>query len=378
MKTILFAGYLLLAGLLTAQTPSAFIHVDQFGYFPGAEKVAVITDPQTGQNAALSFTPGATMEVRAARTNAVVWSGSPTVWNGGATHATSGDKGWWLDFSDLTSGGDFYVFDPASGERSATFHVGDDVYKTVLADAGRAFFYNRCNAPKAAPFVEAGWTDGMNFANPLQDTECSYLLDPENAALRRDLSGGWFDAGDYNKYVTFAQTAVPALLSAYQENPLVFSDSWNIPESGNGIPDLLDEVKWEIDWLRKMVNPDGSTIIKMGSISHDDNISAPPSLNTDRRYYGPTCTSASIAASAMLAQAALVFQDIPAWSAYAVDITTQAESTFAYWGAGLLFRKFQQREQLEIPTSDFPAGWYSLELYRGREGVVWREKIIVE
>lgn len=333
MKRFCLVSCLFFAALLTAQSPSLFIHVDQFGYFPGAEKVAVISDPQTGYNAALSFAPGSSMEVRLASTDAVVWSGSPIAWNGGATHATSGDKGWWLDFSDLTSGGDFYVFDPASGERSATFHIGNDVYDDLLADAGRAFFYNRCNAPKAAPFAEAGWTDGMNFANPLQDTECSYLNDPENAALRRDLSGGWFDAGDYNKYVTFAQTAVPALLSAYQENPEVFTDSWNIPESGNGIPDLLDEVKWEIDWVRKMVNPDGSTIIKMGSISHDDNISAPPSLNTDRRYYGPTCTSASIAASAMLAQAALVFQDVPAWSAYAVDITTQAESTFAYWGA---------------------------------------------
>lgn len=320
------------AGLL-AQTPSPHLHVDQFGYFPLSEKVAVISNPQTGQNANRSFTPGTTMEVRDAQTSAAAWSGRPVIWNGGATHATSGDKGWWLDFSDLTTEGNYYVIDPASGERSATFRIGQNVYDSVLADAGRAFFYNRCNAAKPAPFAETGWTDGMNFTNPLQDTECSYLNDRENTNLRRDLSGGWFDAGDYNKYVTFAQTAVPALLSAYQESPSVFSDNWNLPESGNGIPDILDEVKWEIDWLRKMVNEDGSTILKMGSIDHADNVAAPPSLNTDRRYYSPTCTSASIAAADMLAHAALVFRDVAPWQAYAREIEVQSEAAFAYWVA---------------------------------------------
>lgn len=333
MKRLFIFSSLLLVGLnlLVAQSPSPFLHVDQFGYYPDAEKVAVLSDPQIGQNAALSFTPSATLQIRDAADDAVVWSGAPTLWNGGATQATSGDRGWWLDFSDLTALGNYYVFDPGSGERSATFEIGDGVYDEVLKDAGRAFFYNRCNAPKSAPYAEVNWTDGMNFANPLQDTECSYVNDRENANLRRDLSGGWFDAGDYNKYVTFAQGAVQPLLWAYMESPGVFTDAWNIPESGNGIPDLLDEVKWEIDWLRKMVNPDGSVILKMGSIDFSDNAAAPPSANTDRRYYGPTCTSASIAASAMLAQAANVFAGVGAWSAYADEIEVEAEAAFAYW-----------------------------------------------
>ena len=139
----------------------------------------------------------------------------------------------------------------------------------------------------------------MNFTNPLQDADCRYVYDAENAALEKDLTGGWFDAGDYNKYVTFAHTAVHDLLWAYRNNPDVFGDNWNIPESGNGIPDILDEIKWETDWLLKMANPDGSVIIKMGSIDYDDNSNAPPSANTDRRYYGPTCTSASIATASL-------------------------------------------------------------------------------
>lgn len=333
MKRLFLLSCLLSAGLplLLAQSPSPFLHIDQFGYYPNAEKVAVLSDPQVGQNAGLSFVPSATLEIRKATDDAVVWTGAPTLWNGGATQSTSGDRGWWLDFSSLTTFGSYYVYDPDSGERSATFDISDNVYSEVMKDAGRAFFYNRCNAPKAAPFAESNWTDGMNFTNPLQDTECSYVNDRENASLRRDLSGGWFDAGDYNKYVTFAQSAVQALLWAHHESPNAFSDSWNIPESGNGIPDVLDEVKWEIDWLRKMVNSDGSVIIKMGSIDFSDNAAAPPSANTDRRYYGPTCTSASIAASAMLAQASNAFGQVGAWSSYAQEIEVEAEATFAYW-----------------------------------------------
>lgn len=317
--------------LLLAQDPSPHLLIDQFGYLPNADKVAVLADPQQGQNTSSTYTPGPVLEVRDANTDAVVWSGAPQIWNGGATYEPSGDKGWWLDFSSLTATGAYYLIDPSNGQRSGNFNIGNDVYAALLKDAGRAFYYNRCNATKAAPFAESNWTDGMNFMNPLQDGDCSYVNDRENTSLRRDLSGGWFDAGDYNKYVTFAQGAVHPLLWAYFESPAAFSDDWNIPESGNGIPDILDELKWEVDWLRKMVNADGTTINKMGSISFAENAAAPPSINTDRRYYGPTCTSSSIAAAAMLAHAASVFQDIPQWEDYAVDITEQAEAAFDYW-----------------------------------------------
>ncbi|MEM9929287.1 MAG: glycoside hydrolase family 9 protein, partial [Bacteroidota bacterium] len=317
--------------MLVAQEPSAFIHLDQFGYLPNAEKVAVLADPQVGQNAALSYTPGSTFEVRDASTNFVVWTGSASIWNNGATHDVSGDKGWWVDFSSLTTPGTYYLIDTGTGERTGNFNINDGVYNSVMADAGRAFYYNRCNATKAAPYAEASWTDGVNFTNSLQDTECSYVYDRQNASLRRDLSGGWFDAGDYNKYVSFAQSAVSDLLSAYTESPQAFTDNWNIPESGNGIPDVLDEVKWEIDWLLKMVNADGSVINKMGNTNESNNNAAPPSANTGPRFYGPTCTSASIAASAMLAHAATVFGDVSAWTTYSQELVTEAESTFAYW-----------------------------------------------
>jgi len=183
---------------------------------------------------------------------------------------------------------------------------------------------------KAAPYAGANWTDNDNFRNDLQDANCRFVNDRTNASLERDLTGGWFDAGDYNKYTTFANSTVHMLLSAYEDNPAIFTDDWNLPESGNGIPDLLDEIKWELDWLLKMTNDDGTAIIKMGSISYSENVSAPPSANTDPRYYGPTCTSASINVAGMFAHAARIYDGLPGMTDFVTALETKAVAAWDY------------------------------------------------
>ena len=318
---------LCLCASVAMRAQSDFLHVDQFGYFPNATKVAVVSDPQTGYNAAQSFTP-ATLEVRNASNDVVVYSGTPLVWNSGNTHADSGDRGWWFDFSSVTVPGTYYISTQDNSQQTDEFEIGNNVYRSVTKDAARMFYYNRCNATKATPYAESPWTDGDNFA---QDATARYYLTPNDASSERDLTGGWFDAGDYNKYVTFAEEVVHDLLWTYEETPNALSDNWNIPESGNGIPDLVDEVKYEIDWLQKMVNNDGSVIIKMGSVDYSHNAASPPSANSDPRYYGPTCTSSSIAAAGMLAHAALVYQDFPALQGEVAGLTTMAENCFAYF-----------------------------------------------
>jgi len=312
-----------------AQNPSDFIHVDQFGYQTEAQKVAVISNPEIGYNSILSYEPPEIMEIRDAETNDVVLSVAPQVWNNGVVHEQSGDRGWWLDFSSLETPGAYYVLDPTNDEQSAVFEIRNDIYASVMRAAGRMFYYNRCNAPKSEPYAQ-GWSDGMNFSNPLQDGEARYIFDQTNASLEKDLSGGWFDAGDYNKYVTFAVSAVHDLLSAYEENPQAFTDDWNIPESENTIPDLLDELKWELDWLLKMNNADGSTILKIGSQNFEENIASPPSANTDGRYYGPTCTAASIAVASMFSHAAKVYAEIPELEDYSQELLERAITSYKW------------------------------------------------
>ena len=315
---------------IEAQTPSQFIHLNQIGYLPTATKVAVLSNPQVGFNSADIYTPATQLQVRDANTDAILLNLSPVQWNSGATHEQSGDEGYWVDFSSFTQLGDFYLFDPDNNERSAVFTIGFDVYERALYDACRMFFYNRCNFAKSAPYAEANWTDALAFSNPLQDLNCRYIHDPTNASLEKDLSGGWFDAGDYNKYVTYTYTTLHDLLWAYEENPEAFSDATNIPESSNGLPDLLDEVKWELEWLMKMNNSDGTTHLKMGSRNYSENTASPPSANTDPRYYGPTCTSASVAVASVFAHAAKVFSKFPTTQSFAQQLETRAIASWAY------------------------------------------------
>ncbi|MEM7163090.1 MAG: glycoside hydrolase family 9 protein [Bacteroidota bacterium] len=328
-KVLLFLFFLNACSLIRAQF-SEHIHIDQFGYLPNSLKIAVLSNPEIGFNSAFEYEPSSTLEIRRSSDDQVVFTGSPQQWNTGQVHEGSGDRGWWFDFSSLSTEGEYYIIDPLQQEQTGFFRIADDVYEEVMKAAGRMFYYNRCNAPKESTYAGNQWSDGDNFNNPLQDYECRFIFDAQNEALEKDLSGGWFDAGDYNKYVTFAHSAVHNLLWSYQENPDAFGDNWNIPESGNGIPDILDEVKWELDWLLKMNNEDGSTHIKMGSSTFSDNALAPPSLNTDPRFYGPTCSSASIAVASMFAHAAMVFEDFNSLSNYSELLFDRAIASWNY------------------------------------------------
>ncbi len=279
--------------------------VDQFGYRPADRKVAVIRDPRIGYDSADHFTPGASYQVRRAEDGSVAYTGAPVPWRDGSVDAGSGDAGWWFDFSDLKDDGTYFIYDEQRKARSATFRIAQQVYAPILKAAMRTFYYQRSGFAKRAPSAEDCWTDDVAFLGPGQDLEARDVTDRRNAAKARNLFGGWFDAGDTNKYVTFASAPVHQLLAAYEENPPAFTDEFGIPESGNGIPDLLDEVKWETDWLKRMQYADGSVALKVGTLEPTAGVK--PSLDRNARYYIPSCSSATIAAAGMFAHAALRF-----------------------------------------------------------------------
>ena len=300
------------------------IAVDQFGYRPDMPKVAVISNPQVGFNTNQSYTPGSTLEVRTWSNNLVVFSGSPVAWNNGATHAQSGDKVWWFDFSSVTLWGEYYIYDPANDARSDRFRIDSAVYEDVLKQAVRMYFYQRRGAAKALPYAEPLWTDGTNFMGPLQDTHCRLVTNPV-PATEKDLRGGWFDAGDYNKYVNFTVSPISDLLFAYHQNPLIWPDNWNIPESGNGIPDLLDEVKWELDWLLRMQNTNGSVLSKVGVNQYQG--ASPPSAESSQTFYGAESTSSTLSAAGNFAQAVRVYQSV-GMTAYANTLSNAAVAAY--------------------------------------------------
>lgn len=300
---------LLIAAAAAAQTiNNPHIRIDNFGYRPLAKKIAILREPLVGFDAPNAYTPGAVIEVRDAATNAVRFSGPAVAWSGGATHVQSGDRVWWFDFSALQTPGTYYVIDPAQSVSSESFRIDRDVYDDVLVQALRMFYYQRCGMPKAVPFAEADWADGTCHHGAQQDLDCRSVSNT-SASTSRDLSGGWHDAGDFNKYINFADEVIHMLLSAYERRPEGFGDQNGIPESQNGTPDILDEVKWELDWFLKMQNPDGGVLHKVSVTGFQ--AGSPASTDTAARRYAPATASATISACGAFAHAARVYKARP-------------------------------------------------------------------
>ncbi|RYY73026.1 MAG: LacI family transcriptional regulator [Gammaproteobacteria bacterium] len=332
---------------------SELVVVDQFGYLPDAQKIAVLRDPQTGYDSAESFTPSASISLVDMTTGETLFSAAPVAWKAGATDTSSGDKAWWFDFSSVTTPGTYAVVDKTQNLRSPTFKIAADVYKPVLKHALRTFFYQRAGFAKELPYAEAAWADGASHIGAGQDKNARIYNDKSNAATEKDLSGGWYDAGDYNKYTTWAADYVITLLHAYLENPAAWTDDFNIPESNNGIPDILDEVKWGVDWLKKMQDATGDnsvlTIVGLASGS-------PPSAATGRSYYGTASTNATMSTAGAFALASKVFADVPAWASYATDLNVRAENAWAWAVANPSVTFFNNDEARQPGSGGLGAG----------------------
>ncbi|RKQ71735.1 cellulase-like Ig domain-containing protein [Litorimonas taeanensis] len=330
MYRVLYIVFLIMVLVLSGcSTPQAFaetpppILVDQFGYLPDLEKKAIIKDPKIGFDAANSFTPGARYAVINTRTKRVVFEGQPRLWNKGATDKGSGDKVWWFDFSPVTQPGSYVVRDLEKGVQSYPFEISNTVYAPVLKAAFKTFFLQRAGFEKRAKYASAAYADKASHLGKGQDTQARLYNRKDDPRTVRDLRGGWFDAGDYNKYTNWTAEYITVLLSTYVENPVIWTDDFGIPESGNGVPDILDEVKWGLDWLERMQNENGSVLSIMALDS-----ASPPSMAKGASFYGPENTSATIASAGAFAFAAKVFNN---HAKYRADSSRYADRAIRAW-----------------------------------------------
>ncbi|MFM2341990.1 MAG: hypothetical protein RLZZ592_1643 [Pseudomonadota bacterium] len=360
------AGGLLLGALAAwpaAAAPATvvpWIKIDQFGYQPEMQKVAIVVDPQAGTGAGQ-------YQVRRWSDDAVMHAGTLQPWRHGATHAQSGDRGGHVDFSALTTPGSYYLWDSARQAGSGRFEIGAGVYDAVLRQAQRMFYYQRINHAKVVPYADPRWADAAAYERPGQDRTATSRWAKGNLSTARDLSGGWMDAGDTSKYVTFAQSAVLQLLDAYRMNPAVFRDDFGLPESGNGVPDLLDELKWELDFLGRMQDASGTggLFLKVGADNHHE--VSPPSQDARPRYYLPECTSSTLAGAAMFAAASVVYRSLPAQADYAAELLSRAE---AAWGRARVTTGDFTRFQTGCDDGDIKSGDADVDAQGQREASV--------
>ena len=300
------------------------IVVDQFGYVPNARKIAVIRVPKVGYDAGTGREPSANIQLLKSKNNQLVYSERPLRWNDAGIDPMSGDSVWWFDFSSVSTPGTYYVFDPRTNVRSPSFVIGADVYRKVLVQAVRAFFYQRSGFAKDAKYAGKAWADN---ASHLQDKYARRFMDKNDVNAERDLQGGWYDAGDYNKYTAWTCDYIVNLLRAYAEAPTAFGDDTNIPESGNGVPDVVDEVQWGLEWLKRMQQKDGSVLSIVGAAS-----ASPPSRAYGKSFYGDPNTISALAAATAFAYTSKVFSGMAGqrFTDAAKDFMRRAELSYTW------------------------------------------------
>jgi endoglucanase len=207
------------------------------------------------------------------------------------------------DFSALTRKGSYRLEIPG-GEASCRFRIDEDIYNWPFYCAARAMYLWRCGTAVNADF---GGHTFRHEACHLQDAYLDYVGGP--TAQRKDGTGGWHDAGDYNKYTVNAAFTLGMILHAWEH----FADNLaplklDLPESGNDVPDILDEARWELNWLLKMQAGDGRVYHKLSTLRFGGFIL--PEAEKKPRYFSPWGSAATADFAAVMAQAARAFRPV--------------------------------------------------------------------
>jgi endoglucanase len=289
-----------LVGCSLAGLPS--VKVNQLGYLPHSAKVGIV---ESADRSPLDW------QVIDAG-GAVVATGKTQV---GGSDEDSGDELHRADFSEVTQSGKGYHL-IVDGESSYRFAIDARVYRSLVVSTLNFFYQNRSGTPIEIPWAgQWQWTHGpghLSDANVSCINDCGYTL---------DVLGGWYDAGDHGKYVVNGGIAVWTLLDLFERAKYrghgganLADGSLMLPESGNGVPDVLDEARWELEFLLKMQVPPGHE--KSGMVHHKIHDAAwttlgrvPPETYEERYLHAPS-TAATLNLAAVAAQGARIWRDI--------------------------------------------------------------------
>ena len=283
----------------TLHRAPAAIRVNQLGFLPGAVKRAVLPDPVP-----LAF------RVVNVETGETAFEGplSAPIENPGA-----GETNRVADFTPLAAPGRYRV--EAEGWRSPEFAVGEGVYDALFRASLKMLYLQRCGVA-----LDAGFAG--DYAHPACHCAPATLYGTD---ARLDVSGGWHDAGDYGRYIVSGAKTVADLLIAHEAFG-ARADDIGIPESGDGLDDLLQEAKFELDWMMKMQAPSGGVYHKVTCAGFPDFVM--PEDETEPLVVCPVSNAATGDFAAVMAMAARLCAGI--WPEDAARWRSAAERAWVY------------------------------------------------
>ncbi|MBN1416934.1 MAG: glycoside hydrolase family 9 protein [Bacteroidales bacterium] len=284
---------ILVLSLCSAQSFSYDIRLNQVGFLPNSIKRAAVIN-----SLADSF------EIKSADLSSAVYKGGflpEAYWPASEENVKI------ADFTLLKTPGTYVVVVDDLG-KSVPFTIKDNVFTPLSKASIKAFYFNR--ASTALLSEHAGI-----YARAAGHPDTAVVVHPSAASATRPAGtilstpNGWYDAGDYNKYIVNSGISTFTLLSAYETYPSYFDTlSLNIPESGNAIPDILDEALWNIRWMMTMQDTtDGGVYHKTTEASFSS--FSMPAMVTATRYVTAKSTAATLDFAALMAMTARIYKD---------------------------------------------------------------------
>lgn len=309
------------AAASSAAAPVPGVLVNQLGYLPGAAKGATV---KSSSSAPLDW------QLLDAQDKPLAQGKTKRF----GKDAASGDDVHLIDFSSFKSPGRGLRLQVGT-ERSHPFDIDGELYATLKYDALSYFYQNRSGLEIRADLVSApalarpaGHVSDKSVKCGKQ-AGCDYAL---------DAFGGWYDAGDHGKYVVNGGISLWTLLNLYERERALgggrdaFADGkLRVPERGNKVSDLLDEARWELEFLLKMQVPAGKPLAgmvhhKLHDVSWTALGTAPHEDKQERVLFKPS-TAATLNMAATAAQAARIWRSFDA--TFAAKCLKAAETAWA-------------------------------------------------
>ena len=311
MKRLSLSLICMVAGAASAQA----IKVNQLGFLPQAQKLAVASQ-QAGEFEIVGEDGKAAFKGTA---------GPALRWE------PSGETVRVLDFSPLTRPGTYRIR-IAGMPLSDPFTVNADGYRAVSAAALKAFYFNR-SAIALEPRIAGAWARPAGHPDDKVKVHASAASTARPAGTVLSSPKGWYDAGDYNKYVVNSGISTYTLLAAFEHYPAFFKQDIGIPESGDGIPDILDEAMWNLEWMLTMQDPqDGGVYHKLTNLRFDG-IVMPHAASTTPRYVVAKSTAAALDFAATMATASRVLAPYEQkWPGMSARMLAAAQSAWRWAG----------------------------------------------
>jgi endoglucanase len=313
-KAVIFSLLLIILAItgVNGQAVSESIRLNQLGFYPNAPKIAIVLGDVSGP-----------FQVTSADGKKVLFSG---VLSQPRQNAISGKTARTADFSAFRSTGTFVVVVPGLGH-SYPFSIRPNIHRNLAIGALKGFYYQRAS-------IDLPETYAGQWHRPAGHSDTRVLIHPSAASATRpegttiSSPRGWYDAGDYNKYIVNSGITMGTLLSLYEDFPdFCRTVDTNIPESKNNLPDLLDESLWNLRWMLTMQDPaDGGVYHKLTNARFDGMIM--PNQADKDRYVVQKSITAALDFAAVMAQASRVFRrynkELPGLADSCVTAATRA------------------------------------------------------